>query len=104
MNIRHGDILLSKVDSLPTGKEIPHEGEYVLAYGEVTGHRHRVCVKEKSDMKVINANGVIFMQLTVDAPLVHEEHKTIEIPKGIYRIGNEQEYDYCSHEIKQVTD
>jgi TATA-binding protein-associated factor Taf7 len=102
-HIRHGDVLLTRVDSLPVGKEIPHDGEFVVAHGE-TGHRHRIQVKEKEDMKVVNVNGVIYMSLTIPAPLMHEEHKTIEIPKGIYRIGNEREFDYALESIRQVAD
>lgn len=103
-HVRHGDVLLTRVDSLPTGKDVEHDGEYILAYGEVTGHRHRICVKEKSDMKVINANGVIFMQLAVDAPLVHEEHAEIIIPYGIWKVTTEREYDPFLESIRNVSD
>lgn len=101
---RHGDVLLTRVDNLPKGKEIPHEGEYILAYGEVTGHAHRLTVEQKDGMKILQSNGIFYISLTIPAPLTHEEHKTIEVQPGIYRIGQEREYDYCSMEMRRIAD
>lgn len=43
-SIRQGDVLLTKVASIPAGcTEVPYDkGRIVLAYGEVTGHAHAI--------------------------------------------------------------
>ena len=42
---RQGDVFLQRVAVMPSGAtEIkPDGGDVVLAYGEVTGHKHRIC-------------------------------------------------------------
>ncbi len=100
-HIRHGDILLTRIDSLPEGEELKHDGEYVLAYGEITGHAHRLT---SEGMKVVKCDGIIYMSLVIPAPLTHEEHKTIEIPAGIYRLNHEREYDPFLEAVRSVAD
>lgn len=104
MHIRHGDILLTKVETLPNGNAVEHNGSHVLALGEVTGHSHRLTVKDKESMSVIMDGLTKYIQLTVSAPLTHEEHKQVEVPAGIYRMTFEREYDYAQEEITQVQD
>lgn len=104
MRIRHGDILLTKVDKMPKGINVQHDGQHVLAIGEVTGHAHRVTVKNKDDLSVTLADGVKFVSLSVATPLTHEEHKQVEIPAGIYRMTFEREYDYAQESINDVQD
>jgi len=86
---------------MPDGKEVKHSGELVLALGEKTGHRHVLYSKE---VKVVESNGVIYMSLTIPAPLKHEEHKTIEVPAGMYERVFENEFDYALESIRQVQD
>lgn len=104
MHIRHGDILLTKVDKLPKGNTVNHNGSYILALGEVTGHSHQVSVADKSQMTVVMDGLTKYIQLNVSAPLTHEEHKQVEVPAGIYRMTFEREYDYAQEEITQVQD
>lgn len=103
-HIRHGDVLLTRIDSLPDGKVIDHKGQHVLAWGEVTGHAHRLTVQNNNEMKVIQKDGTFYISLTVPAPLTHEEHSKIEVPSGIYKMTFEREYDYFLETISQVQD
>lgn len=103
MKIRHGDLLLTKVETMPNGKTIKHDGQYILAEGEMTGHAHRL-TGDPNQLKVREKRNVTYMSLTIPMPLTHEEHKTIEIPFGIWKLTFEKEYDYFLEEIKQVED
>ena|SRR3990167_10177061 len=103
-HIRHGDVLLTKIDTLPEGKEIQHKGQHILAWGEVTGHAHRLTVKDKDDMKVVESGGITFISLVAPAPLTHEEHRQLEIPSGIWKLTFEREFDPCLESIRQVRD
>ncbi len=41
--IRQGDVMLFKVEKLPKGAvEVETQGDVILAFGEVTGHAHRI--------------------------------------------------------------
>lgn len=103
-HIRHGDVLLTKVEELPQGQVIKHSGQHVLAWGEVTGHAHRLTVKDRKDLKVVVKDGITYMSLTVSAPLTHEEHKRLEVPSGVWKMTFEREYDPFMESMRQVID
>lgn len=84
---RHGDVVLTAVESRPTeAKEIK---ELVLAYGEVTGHAHRV----KGNASLWEFGGERFLVVEDEATLTHEEHKSIELDRGVYRVTIQREYE-----------
>lgn len=103
-HVRHGDVLLTRVDALPEGEEVKHSGSHVLAYGEVTGHKHLLTAGKSEDLKVIRSDGVTFLSLAVPMPLSHEEHATVEVPSGIWKMTFEREYDPYLSNIRQVID
>lgn len=93
--IRQGDVLVVAVDSIPKSvKPVAREvGRVILAHGELTGHAHAIKDSRAtlfSDPK-LNA---MFMIVTGDAPvsLSHDEHDTIAIPPGNYRVIRQREY------------
>lgn len=86
---RHGDVLIARVNEIPEGAT--PRGNVILAYGEMTGHAHRVESPESAELW--DLNGVIFMRIvTANATIVHEEHKPITLPKGVYRVWKQREY------------
>lgn len=97
---QHGDILIKP---LPSGEGVPkgrQRAGQVLARGEATGHAH-----------VARGDGAVVIegeddQLYLDAPkgatITHEEHKTISIPAGQYRIERVREYDHFAEEAEQT--
>lgn len=101
--IRHGDIPLHKIDKLPEGLiEVKHKGEYVLAEGETTGHMHRL---RSNDMKVYTDSfGERYLVMGEIGEVSHEEHKTLKVGKGIYRVGKEREVDWFSQSVRKVID
>ena len=102
--IRHGDVVLQKVDSIPSDAvPMEHNGQIILAEGEVTGHMHRLTAS-KDALKGFTKDGTIFFSLTIPAPLTHEEHKTIEVPSGVWRRVFEREWDYAQNDMRKVQD
>jgi hypothetical protein len=91
---RHGDVLISKVAVLPTSAQLlqSKQGESVtLAYGEVTGHSHRI--RETNTAQLWSQGNETFLEITGNsATLIHEEHKAIELPRGVYRVWKQREY------------
>lgn len=103
---QQGDVLLFKVDSLPTKglKKAKRVGSrFILAEGEVTGHAHAIADPNVDVM--VDKDGNLFMEVT-DKPvtLVHEEHGPIAVEPGQYRIGRVVEEDPFEDLIREVRD
>lgn len=99
---RQGDILVERVASLPE-KLTPVKregGRMILAHGEVTGHCHAVSGKGnllKQD------EGVSYLKVAEALALLeHDEHSTVELPEGLYRVTRQREYS--PEAIRNVAD
>ena len=92
MIYRQGDVLLMAVKAIPKKAQqvAPDErGRVVLAYGEVTGHAHALDSREVVEW---TAEGERFIQSALGAMLKHEEHSTIALPAGTYKVIQQKEY------------
>lgn len=86
---RHGDVLIASIDKLPEGAI--RRPTSVLVRGEMTGHSHRIEHAETAE--TFEHNGQLFLSVTArEAKLIHEEHKTIILPFGVYRVWQQREY------------
>lgn len=101
---RQGDVLIVPVKSLPKNLDPVdrEQGRVVLAHGEVTGHAHAIKDRNAAlfrDPKL----AAIFMHVSDDpVALEHEEHATITIPPGNYRVICQREYS--PEAIRNVAD
>jgi hypothetical protein len=87
---RQGDVLLQKVEQLPEGLvPVNSEGRIVLAYGEVTGHAHALAT---THAELFTRQGDRYLKIKPGAQLVHEEHATIALPEGFYKVVQQREY------------
>jgi hypothetical protein len=98
---RQGDVLISQIEGLPEGDRKKRESG-VVAYGEATGHSHRVCVEEGAE--VLEIGGGVYVRVTAEGgvSIVHQEHRAILLPQGEYRVTIQQEY--TPGEIRNVRD
>jgi hypothetical protein len=87
---RQGDVVLRQVASLPRSADLVSGG--VLAVGEATGHSHRFA--DGGSFALWEKHGRRFVEVMKPATLIHEEHKSLVIPPGIYEQLAEQEFDY----------
>lgn len=102
--LQQGDVLLTRVQALPAGianKIQRGKRGLVIAEGEVTGHMHLV---EGKDAELVEIGGRMLLKLERAAVIVHEEHKPIRIPPGIWEVGRVQEYDYLAQMARPVAD
>lgn len=98
--VRHGDVLLKQIESLPTtAKKLKDK---VLAYGEVTGHRHQF--SDPTAIDRFSDADKLYLQVYTPTPLSHEEHNTLIIDPGIYEQVQEREYDPFIESARQVVD
>jgi hypothetical protein len=88
---RQGDVLVQKVDKMPeNANPVKCEGRVVLQHGEVTGHCHAISTDYA---KMYTAKGQRYLEIyKPGARLSHEEHGTVQLPEGFYRIVQQREY------------
>ena len=98
---RHGDLFFKQVQKVE-GKEVKHNGSFVLAEGETTGHKH-LLTAERMEIRQAE-NGRFYLSLDSEGKITHEEHKTIVLPPGLYEMGNEREKDWFSGATRKVID
>ena len=90
---RQGDVLLVKINE----NELPaslKSKDMVLAYGEVTGHKHQFKDEPEQIVQVFENEGNQYVKVKSDkAVLRHEEHAPVTMPKGDYKVILQKEYD-----------
>ena len=103
---RQGDVLLIAIEAIPSdATTCKIDGDVILAWGEVTGHAHRLApetVKPFAKGGVWSAEAERFITAVEGATLRHEEHGAIVIPPGNYRVIQQREYHPAA--IRNVAD
>ena len=96
---RHGDVMIAAVKTVPA--DAVRRPSAVLARGEATGHSHRMA--EGSEVDLFDHDGTGYLDVRGDsATLVHDEHKAITLPRGLYRFWIQREYS--PKEIRRIID
>jgi hypothetical protein len=91
LSFRQGDVLLVEVDEIPEAATAePRSGRIVLAEGEATGHAHAI---RERDARTFTYGDERYLLTRSKAQLVHEEHATIEVPSGAWRVVIQREYE-----------
>jgi hypothetical protein len=104
--IRQGDILFEKVNSIDPNDKEPLETKTV-ALGEITNHHHSFTKNVKQVLLYKQVDEDMPSQATVleNGPqLTHQEHLSIQFPKGEYRIRREQSYNPFLKQIQRSVD
>ena len=110
--IRHGEVILKLVDTLPSGAEIQNSATDIVVAHSESGHNHILSLKKKVDMskiKVYTMSGDTYIEVPGISELWHnktgnEVHKTHSVGKGVYQIILKKEFDYYEGAIKIVRD
>ena len=89
MLFRHGDILIGSVNQIPV--QAKRQPSNILAHGELTGHNHRI--EDPETAEIFMLGGEMFLRVkALTARVIHEEHKPITLPQGLYRFWYQREY------------
>ena len=87
---RHGDLIIEQIGEIP--KSAKPNKDKILAYGEATGHTHRID-SETAHVFYDGINpSVKYLDLPDMASIVHEEHGPIEFPSGKYKISIQRRF------------
>ena len=90
LQIRQGDILLTKIDDEIMQPIKPVRGMLVLARGELTGHAHTVPAEDAS--LLLDTSGGMILEVNRRTRLVHQEHAPIDLEPGAYEVSRQQDY------------
>ena len=98
---RQGDVLIEHVATIPKGvkKQEPIAGRIILAHGEVTGHHHSIDADKADWWK---SGDDQFVTVKEQSEVVHQEHATVTLPPGKYRVLRQVEYS--PEAIRNVAD
>ncbi len=92
---RQGDVYFIPA-AIPAGGKKRESG--TAAYGEVTGHSHRLDAPSAAIAEVLECGDGLYLRVSEEglsiggATFVHEEHAAISLPPGDYEIRIQREY------------
>ena len=124
---QQGDVVMFKVDAdyfndntrkgdeykaSYTGKKDTHA---IIAFGEVTGHKHQVNMKDMAEEAGVTLSMGYNRKAGTDVPdgfqvhntpvtITHEEHDPIKLPPGYYMVRIVREQDHIAGRTRYVAD
>ena len=124
---QQGDVVMFRVDRETFEKNTRNGKEYrtayntqshnnaVLTFGEVTGHKHQIHMKEMLDAAEVTLSMGYNRKAGVDVPegfqelneaviITHEEQKPLKLPPGYYIVNIVQEFDHIAGRSRNVAD
>ena len=93
---RQGDVLLVPVSEIPeSARSVSRKrSRLILAEGEATGHHHSILVSDGVNLMEVPSQSELYLLVAEgDTLLEHQEHATIIVKKGTYRVIIQREYD-----------
>lgn len=102
MQVRQGDLLIESVDKKYLKRKLTPLKTKVVMEGEATGHKH--LIKGNATLYDDLQQNKIIEVLDADISIVHEEHNEIKLPKGVYKVTQQVEYDPYDRVSKYVED
>ncbi len=102
--IQQGDVLFFLQDAEPQGLKVKQAGgKIVVREGEATGHAH--ATEAPGVTLYEDKHGTLWLRVE-DAPadVTHQEHATVTLDPGFYRVGAVREVDPFADEVRYVAD
>lgn len=102
----HGDVILERESGAPEDFAAwPIVKDHCIAYGEATGHTHKIFGKEGDfELRECPKTKVRHLHVIREVILKHQEHSPIVIPPGHFKTGIQKEYDPFEKISRQVID
>jgi len=117
---RHGDLLITRINAVP--QSAINISSKIIAEGEVSGHKHKLVgqatvrivtgkdvghtIIERVESGDVSINRIpeLYFSASEDVKLTHEEHKTLELPRGSYKVTKEREFNPFEDLTTEVLD
>ncbi len=101
----HGDVIVTKSDLPSEFSSYPIVKDSCIAYGESTGHMHKIFGEPGSfELREDPKTKIRHLKVVRPVMLKHQEHSPIELPPGEYRTGIQTEYDPFTRLTRAVID
>ena len=124
---QQGDVVMFKVDEkyfnehtrankeCKVGYQGGKDEHAIVAFGEVTGHKHQVNMKDMAEEAGVTLSMGYNSQAGVDVPegfavidapvtITHEEHDPVKLPPGYYMVRIVREFDHITKRARYVAD
>ncbi len=91
---RQGDVLIERVEAIPSSAR--RLKRPILASGDSTGQRHQIKDRRAAQLLSVGDGRAtqLFLEVTAEeAGVVHPEHGEIVLPRGVYRVWRQREFD-----------
>jgi len=109
--VEQGDVCLIPITDEEYARMLPKlraiENGGVVAFGEATGHRHRIA----GAAELWGDDRVRCFRVSADTEMLHEEHRPAPLRRqvfaghtGAYRVGIVKEYSHFDEEARDVVD
>ena len=104
--IRHGDVIIKQITATEYEQmDASPKNNLTIAYGEATGHHHTLQAETGTAQVLVSAtNEAVAFKVDQKTDLIHQEHNTLQIPKGYYRVEFEKEYEPLEQTQRRVYD
>jgi hypothetical protein len=97
---RQGDVLIKRIKAVPQTTAKKRESG-ILAFGEVTGHCHKVEILEQAEVLEVGTD--LYLRVSDGGVrIIHNEHSPIALPAGDYQVTIQREYS--PEAIRNVAD
>ncbi len=100
---RQGDVVLRRMENPVNFEGAKDQGDPVLAYGETTGHSHRITEGNVQFIRLLTGM-VVLRVLSDQARLFHETHPDVLLDRGDYEVAKQREVDWMSSTMRNVAD
>lgn len=108
--IRHGEVLLLPVDSMPDVEQVYEGNKWIVGHSET--HHHHVAIGSGKALTVFKPVGAdttdIYLRVNKQSRLEHlktfDKHETKTLNEGLYLVRPKNEFDPFVDLIRQVRD
>jgi hypothetical protein len=91
---RQGDIFFRSISKLPEKANLNKKTDAILAYGEQTGHAHKLTTPISDCESYVDENGDIYIRSDKEMNVGHDEHNTITLPANEWIcVTRQKEFD-----------
>jgi len=77
---RQGDLFFRSISKLPEKANLNKKTDAILAYGEMTGHAHKLTTPISDCESYVDENGNIYIRSENEIVVGHDEHNNIILP------------------------
>ena len=101
---RQGDLFFRSVSKIPS-KGLKKKTDGVLAYGEQTGHAHKITTNISDCESYVDENGDIYIRSENEIVVGHDEHDNIILPANKWVcVSRQVEYNPLEKSRQRVAD